>query len=497
MLRRVLVANRGEIAVRIMRACQEIGLEPIAVFSDADRTAPHVRVAAEAYRLGPAPVAESYLSQERIIEIARQAHADGIHPGNGFLAENPDFAQAVLDAGLIWIGPPPSAIRMMGDKDAARQAMAAAGIPVIPGTLSALKDDEWVANAGRVGYPLLVKPAAGGGGKGMRRVYRSEDLLPAIQAASQEASASFGDNRVFLEKMVEAPRHVEMQVLADAHGNVIHLEERECSIQRRHQKLIEEAPSTALSDELRAEMGEVAVRVTRSAGYVGPGTVEFLLDQTGRYYFLEMNTRLQVEHPVTEMVTGVDIVKEMLRIAIGRKLRYVQSDIKINGWAIECRILTEDPFHNFVPSTGTIASLWEPTGPGVRLESGICQGMEITPYYDSLIAKLAVWGETRAEAILRMRRALTEYRIIGVKTTIPFHIQVMNSMRYQRGLLDTNFVDHHFTLDHTLPALGPETAAVAAALLAHQRTQQAILLQQSKASPWRVHGRSRAMRRRL
>ena len=497
MLRRILVANRGEIAVRIMRACQEIGLEPIAVFSDADRTAPHVRMAAEAYRLGPAPVSQSYLCQEKIIEIAKQAKADGIHPGNGFLAENPDFAQAVLNAGLIWIGPPPAAMRMMGDKVAARQAMADAGVPIIPGTPAGLSDDEYTAMAERIGYPLLVKAAAGGGGKGMRLVYSPPELLPAIQAARNEARAAFGDERVFLEKLVQSPRHVEIQILADAHGNVIHLGERECSIQRRHQKLIEEAPSLAVNDSLRAEMGAIAVRVARLAGYVGPGTVEFLLDQDGRYYFLEMNTRLQVEHPVTEMVTGVDIVKEMMRVATGRKLRYEQSDIRVKGWSIECRILAEDPFHNFMPSTGVIASLWEPTGPGVRLESGICQGMEITPYYDSLIAKLAVWGETRAEAILRMRRALTEYRIIGVKTTIPFHIQVMNSLRYQRGQIDTNFVEQHFTLDHSLPPHGPEMAAIAAALLAHQRTQQAILLQQDRPSPWKMAGRRQALRQGL
>ncbi len=494
MLKKVLIANRGEIAVRIIRACQEMGLVPVAVYSEADRTAPHVRGAQEAYCIGPAPASQSYLCGDKIIEVARKAKVDGIHPGYGFLAENADFAQAVMDAGFVWIGPPPSAIRMMGDKGAARRAMEAIGVPIVPGTRQDLRDDELVAVGNRVGFPLLVKATAGGGGKGMREVEQSPDLAPSIRTARNEAQAAFGDDRVYLEKLLQTARHIEVQVLADSHGNVIHLGERECSIQRRHQKLIEESPSAALSDELRSQMGEVAVRVTRRAGYVSAGTVEFLLDQDGNFFFMEMNTRLQVEHPVTALVTGVGIVKEMLRIAAGRKLRYQQQDIRPNGWAVECRILAEDPYRDFMPSIGKIVDLWEPTGPGVRLESGVYQGMEITPYYDSMIAKLAAWGETRGEAILRMRRALTEYRIIGVKTTIPFHIQMMNSTRYQAGQLDTRFLDHHFTMGRTVPDHGPEIAAVAATLLTHQRGQRIVMPRQDDHSQWKLSGRKRALR---
>jgi acetyl-CoA carboxylase biotin carboxylase subunit len=494
MLRKVLVANRGEIAVRIMRACQEMGLVPVAVYSEADRTAPHVRQAQEAYCIGGAPAMQSYLRIDRIIDVARKAQVSGIHPGYGFLAENPEFAQAVIDAGFIWIGPPPAAMRMMGDKTVARQEMGAAGIPIIPGVQQMLNDDDLVAKGAEIGFPLLVKAAAGGGGKGMRRVNAPDELPQAIRIARNEARAAFGDDRVYLEKLLDTIRHIEVQILADQHGNVIHLGERECSIQRRHQKLIEEAPSSALDETMRNRLGEAAVTVARRAGYVNAGTVEFLLDQDGKFYFLEMNTRLQVEHPVTEFVTGVDIVKEMLRIAAGRKLRYLQGDIQVNGWAIECRILAEDPYHNFIPSTGEIVGLWEPTGPGVRLESGVYQGMEITPYYDSLIAKLIVWGETRAEAILRMRRALVEYQIMGVKTTIPFHIQVMNSTRYQGGQLSTRFLEDYFTLDQSAPAHGPEVAAVAATLLAHQRTQKAVLLHQDRPSPWKMSARRMGMR---
>ncbi|GAB4540497.1 MAG: acetyl-CoA carboxylase biotin carboxylase subunit [Anaerolineae bacterium] len=497
MLKKVLVANRGEIAVRIVRACQELGLDTVAVYSDADRMAPHVRRAREAYPIGPAPATQSYLCPEKIIQVALQSGANGVHPGYGFLAENADFAQAVLDAGLIWIGPPPEAIRLMGDKLAARRTMAAAGIPIVPGTQESLSDEELVQAAGRIGYPLLVKAAAGGGGRGMRGVYQPQDLPDCIRAARNEARATFGDDHVYLEKLIDGARHIEFQVLADTFDNVIHLGERECSIQRRHQKLIEEAPSPALGDELRARMGEVALKAARAAGYVSAGTIEFLLDRDHNFYFLEMNTRLQVEHPVTEMVTGVDIVKEMLRIAAGRRLRYTQPDIKINGWAIECRILAEDPYRNFLPSTGKITSLWEPTGPGVRLESGVYPGMEVTPYYDSLIAKLVVWGETRGEAILRMRRALAEYRIIGIKTILPFHIQIMDSTRYQGGQLDTSFLEQHFALDETLRPEQVRVAAIAATLLAHQRNQRAILLRQQGSSPWKLVGRKRALRQPL
>lgn len=497
MLKKVLIANRGEIAVRIVRACQELGLDTVAVYSDPDRLAPHVRRAREAYRIGPGPATESYLCIDKILDVARQSGADGVHPGYGFLAENVDFAQAVVDAGLIWIGPPPDVIRLLGDKVAARRRMSAAGIPIVPGTLDTLGDDELVAAAEHIGYPLLVKAAAGGGGKGMRGVYQSQDLLRSVRAARGEARAAFGDDRIYLERLVDAARHIEVQVLSDTHGNVIHLGERECSIQRRHQKLIEEAPSPALSDELRACMGEVAVLAARTAGYVSAGTIEFLLDREHNFYFLEMNTRLQVEHPVTEMITGVDIVKEMLRVAAGRKLRYTQDDIRLKGWSIECRILAEDPYRNFFPSTGRITGLWEPTGPGVRLESGVYLGAEITPYYDSLIAKLVAWGETRGEAILRMRRALAEYRIIGIKTTLPFHMQIMDSTRYQGGQFDTSSLEQHFSMgEATRPDL-VRVAALSATLLAHHRSQQAALLRQTDFSPWKLAGRQRARRQPL
>jgi acetyl-CoA carboxylase biotin carboxylase subunit len=497
MLKKVLIANRGEIAVRIMRACQELGLDTVAVYSDADRIAPHVRRAREAYHIGPAPAAESYLRADKIIDAAKKSGADGIHPGYGFLAENTGFAQAVVDAGLIWIGPPPEAIRLMGDKVAARQTMAAADIPIVPGVQENLSDEGLVAAAEGIGYPLLVKAAAGGGGKGMRGVYQPEDLLDRVRAARSEAQAAFGDDRVYLEKLIDGARHIEVQVLADTHGSIIQLGDRECSIQRRHQKLIEEAPSPALDDALRAQMGEVAVKAAYAAGYVSAGTVEFLLDRDHNFYFLEMNTRLQVEHPVTEMVTGVDIVKEMLRISAGRKLRYAQDDIALSGWAIECRILAEDPYRNFIPSIGKITGLWEPTGHGVRLESGVYPGFNVTPYYDSLIAKLVAWGETRGEAILRMRRALAEYRIIGIKTTLPFHIQVMNSTRYQGGQFDTSFLDEHFTIDESTRPDHVKVAAIAATILAHHRRQQAFLLRQRGTSPWKLSGRKRGLRQPL
>ncbi len=497
MLRKVLVANRGEIAVRVVRACQELGLDTVAVYSDADRMAPHVRRAREAYHIGAAPAIESYLCVDRIIDVAKRSGAHGVHPGYGFLAESADFAQAVLDAELTWIGPPPEAIRLMGDKVAARQTMAAAGIPLVPGTQEDLNDDALLAAAERIGYPLLVKAAAGGGGKGMRGVYQRQDLLDCVRTARNEARAAFGDDRIYLEKLIGGARHIEVQVLADTCGNVIHLGERECSIQRRHQKLIEEAPSPAIDEHLRARMGEVAVQAAQAVDYVSAGTIEFLLDRDDTFHFLEMNTRLQVEHPVTEVVTGVDIVKEMLRVAAGRKLRYTQDDVRLNGWAIECRILAEDPFRNFIPSTGKVTGLWEPTGPGVRLESGVYPGVEVTPYYDSLIAKLVVWGETRGEAILRMRRALAEYRIIGIRTTVPFHIQVMDSTRYQGGQFDTSFLEQHFTLDESSRPDHVKVAAISATLLAHQRSQQAILLRQGGSSPWKLVGRKRALRKPL
>ncbi|MFQ5577410.1 MAG: acetyl-CoA carboxylase biotin carboxylase subunit [Anaerolineae bacterium] len=497
MLKKVLIANRGEIAMRILRGCAELGLDSVAVYSEPDRLMPHVRRATEAYPIGPAPVIQSYLRGDKIIDVALACGADGIHPGYGFLAENADFAQAVLDAGLIWIGPPPAAIRLMGDKTAARETVARAGVPLIPGSPKGLSDDELQAVAPSIGFPLLVKAAAGGGGKGMRTVDAPADLPAAIRTARREAAAAFGDDRVYLERMLVDARHVEVQILADSHGNTIHLGERECSIQRRHQKVIEEAPSPAVNSHLRAQMGAVAVAAARAAGYVSAGTVEFLLDKENNFYFLEMNTRLQVEHPVTEMVTGVDIVKEMLRIAAGRKMSYTQQAIRLNGWAIECRILAEDAFNNFMPSTGTITGLSLPTGNGVRVDSGIYFNSEVTPYYDSILAKLIARGETRAEAILRMRRALEEFRLTGVKTTIPFHIKMMNHARFQAGQLDTGFLEKHFVMEETPPPEFAKIAAAAGALVAHRHSKEAILLHQGGPSPWRLYGRREALDRRL
>jgi acetyl-CoA carboxylase, biotin carboxylase subunit len=504
MFKKVLVANRGEVAVRVLRACQERGLRTVAVYSEADRAALHVRYANEAYLIGPAPARDSYLNIHAIITAAKAADADAIHPGYGFLSENADFAEAVSEAGLAWIGPPASAIRAMGDKVAARRTMIAAGVPVVPGTDTGLTDEEAVRAAQQIGYPVLVKASAGGGGKGMRQVEEPGELLRALAAARREALNAFGDDTIYLEKLILRARHIEVQILADQHHNCIYLGERECSIQRRHQKLIEEAPSVAVTPALRAEMGTIAVKAAQAVGYTNAGTIEFLLDRSGNFYFLEMNTRLQVEHPVTELVTGVDIVKEQIAIAAGRKLRWAQTDIKIKGHAIECRINAEDPYNNFLPGAGRITSLTEPTGPGVRLESGIYAGFELTPYYDSLLAKLLVWGETRAEAILRMRRALEEFRIGGIHTTIPFHQQVMDNTRFQGGTFDTSFVDgpDGFRLSATPSRELARIAAIAATLVEHERSQQAVILGTPcdeaglHISPWKESGRVERLRRR-
>jgi acetyl-CoA carboxylase biotin carboxylase subunit len=473
MFNKVLIANRGEIAVRIIRACRELGVETVAIFSDVDRAALHVRYANEAYYVGPAPARDSYLRINRILEVAARSGADAVHPGYGFLAERPDFAQAVTDAGLVWIGPPATAIGAMGDKVAARKMVEAAGVPVVPGTELDLSDDALAVAADFVGVPLLIKATAGGGGKGMRLIERQEDFADALQSARREAAAAFGDGAVYLEKVIEDARHIEIQILADEYGNAIHLGERECSIQRRHQKLIEEAPSPAVDEELRQEMGAIAVRAAQAVNFVNAGTIEFLLDKDHKFYFLEMNTRLQVEHSVTELVTGIDIVKAQLRIARGRKLPIVQDDVRLNGWAIECRINAEDPYNGFLPSTGVVDDITLPTGPGVRVDTGVYEGFEITPYYDSLISKLICWGETRAEALLRMRRALEEYRIMGIKTNIPFHQRILDSHRFMAGRFDTTFVEQKFSLSEDVPSERARIAAIIATLVAHQESLRA------------------------
>ena len=477
MLTKVLIANRGEIAVRILRACRELGIQTVAVYSEADRQAMHVRYATEAYLLGPAPSRESYLRGDKIIEIALKSGAGAIHPGYGFLAENAGFAQAVEDAGIEFVGPKPFAIATMGDKAIARKTMMEAGVPVVPGTTGTdrLSDDDLLRLAPEVGFPLLIKATAGGGGKGMREVKSIEEMPSALSSARGEAMSAFGEDNVYLEKLLVGARHIEIQVLADKFGNVIHLNERECSLQRRHQKLLEESPSPAMTEDLRERMGEVAVQAAKAVNYESAGTIECLVDEDKSFYFLEMNTRLQVEHPVTELVTGVDIVKEQIRIARGRKLLFKQEDIKINGAAIECRINAEDPHNNFMPSTGHISHAVLPTGPGIRVDTGVYTGSEITPYYDSMISKLIVWGETRAQAILRMRRALEEYKVVGVRTNIPFHQAMMDSHAFMGGQFDTRFVEEVFSMEDIAEGKEtfPEVAAIIATLVQHEQTERA------------------------
>ncbi len=468
MFGKVLIANRGEIALRVIRACQELGVRTVAVYSDADANAPHVREADEAVNIGPAPAAQSYLLGDRIIEVALRTGADAIHPGYGFLSERAWFARAVREAGLVFIGPSAESIEAMGSKTAARQLAIAAGVPVVPGTTEALRDaDEAKVIAEHFGYPVLLKAAAGGGGKGMRVVRAEEELADALASAQREARNAFGDDAVYVEKYIEGPRHVEIQILADSYGKIIHLGERECSVQRRHQKMIEEAPSVAVSPALRAEMGATAIAAARAAGYVNAGTCEFLLDAHGAFYFLEMNTRVQVEHPVTELVMGIDLVQWQIRIASGEPLPFAQKDFHPRGWAIECRITSEDPSNGFLPSTGRIEYLHVPSGPGVRWDGGIETGSEIGLYYDPMLAKLIVHAPTRALAVARMRRALLELTIDGVETSRGFHLRVMDHPAFKSGDITIQW------LENTLPELtrvvtDPEAlqlAAVAAALI--------------------------------
>jgi acetyl-CoA carboxylase biotin carboxylase subunit len=441
-IKKVLVANRGEIAVRVVRACRELGLASVAVFSEPDREALHVMLADEAYPIGPAPAAESYLAIDRVLDAARASGADAVHPGYGFLAENAGFAEACVAAGLTFIGPPPAAIRAMGDKTAARRLARELGVPIVPGSVEPVASDEAArALAREIGYPVMVKAARGGGGKGMRLVQREEDLEAALRLARGEAGAAFGDTALYLERGIVEPRHIEVQILADAYGQVIHLGERECSLQRRNQKLVEESPSPFLDAALRQRMGEAACRLARAGGYVNAGTIEFLVDAERRFYFLEMNTRLQVEHPVTEMVTGIDLVREQLGIAAGAPLAHGQADVTWRGAAIECRINAEDPFAGWLPSPGRITGLRPAAGPWVRDDSGAYEGWTVPRFYDTLIAKLIVWGPRREAALDRMARALGEYRVAGIQTTLPLLRRLIAHEAVRAGRLSTALLD--------------------------------------------------------
>ncbi|WP_046179419.1 acetyl-CoA carboxylase biotin carboxylase subunit [Domibacillus tundrae] len=442
MFKKVLIANRGEIAVRIIRACKEMGIQTVAVYSEADRESLHVKLADEALCIGKTPAKDSYLNMHNIMSAADVTQADAIHPGYGFLAENADFAEMCRACNVVFIGPEPEAIRKMGEKAVARSTMKEAGVPTVPGTEGIIKNqDEALKVAKEIGYPVIVKATAGGGGKGMRLAATEQDLQQAIHQAQSEAEKAFGNAAVYLEKYIEEPRHIEIQVLADRFGHVIHLGERDCSIQRRHQKLVEEAPSPALSEQLRRQMGEAAVKAAKAVQYHSAGTIEFLLDKHGQFYFMEMNTRVQVEHPVTELVTAVDIIKEQIKVAAGRPLSYKQEDITISGWAIECRINAESPEHDFRPSPGRVIKYLPPGGFGVRVDSAVYAGYTIPPFYDSMTAKVIVWAETREEAIQKMKRSLNEMVITGIETTIPFHLRLLDQELFQKGTFTTRFLE--------------------------------------------------------
>jgi acetyl-CoA carboxylase biotin carboxylase subunit len=503
MFLKILIANRGEIACRVIRACREMKIATVAVYSDADKDALHVRMADEAFHIGPPPSSESYLRWEKIIEVAKAAGAEAIHPGYGFLSENAGFVREVTKAGITFIGPPPEAMEAMGGKISARKIAIEAGVPVVPGTTEPLVSFEDAREtAASFGYPVMLKASAGGGGKGMRLVADESELKSAFDSSRSEALASFGDDAVYVEKAIVRPRHIEIQVFSDTHGNHVHLGERECSIQRRHQKVVEEAPSPINSAELRAEMGACAVKVAKAVDYVGAGTVEFLVSDLDRsFYFLEMNTRLQVEHPVTELVTGIDLVREQIRVAAGEKLSFSQDDISLNGHAIECRVYAEDPDNNFLPSPGRITRLRLPHGPGVRDDGGVYEGAEVSIYYDPMISKFAVHGRDRAEAIDRMRRALAEYEIGGIKTTLPFFREIMDDDEFIDGKLDTGFISRFNERKRKAePDVATRDMAIIAAALAYsQKGKVAASSNNNKPAPskWALEGRMAALQNRI
>ncbi len=499
MFKKILIANRGEIAVRIMRACRDLSINTVAVYSEADREALHVRHADEAYLIGPAPSVESYLRIERIIDAAQKSGAEAIHPGYGFLAENADFARAVTAAGLVFIGPTAEAMELMGSKTSARRVATEAGVPVVPGTTEPLESfTDAKKIAAEFGYPMMLKASAGGGGKGMRLVPSESEMESAFETAQSEAAAAFGNPEVYLEKAINRPRHIEIQIFADTHGNFAHLGERECSIQRRHQKVIEECPSPINDASLRERMGQAAINAARAVDYVGAGTVEFLLDDATRdFYFLEMNTRLQVEHPVTELVTGIDLVREQIMVASGAELSFTQEDVRWMGHAIECRVYAEDPDNNFLPSPGRITHLRVPAGPGIRDDGGVSAHAEVSIYYDPMISKLAAWGRTRAEAIDRLRRALDEYAVGGIKTTLPFFREIVRDAEFIAGHLDTGFISRFnerralAQADETQETIYLDMALIAAALdYAEKQKQPAAQEPLVRQSKWRLAGRA-------
>ena len=498
MFSKILIANRGEIAIRLIRACKELGVPTVAVYSEADRAALHVRAADQAFCVGPAPSRDSYLNGDRILEVALACGADAIHPGYGFLSERAAFAEDCARAGVTFIGPNPRAIQVMGNKTTSRVAVHAMGVPLVPGMRENLASEEQaVAWAKELGFPLMMKAASGGGGKGLRMIARMEDLPAAYRAAKSESLHAFGDDAVYLERYIEHPRHIEIQLLGDRHGRLIYFPERECSIQRRHQKVIEEAPSTLLDPELRRRMGEAAVQAARAVDYDSAGTVEFIVSgKTREFFFLEMNTRLQVEHPVTEMITGIDLCKEMIRSAAGCPLAFRQEDVPLHGHAMECRIYAEDPDNKFLPTPGKILGLRVPGGPWVRDESGMYEGLDVPIHYDPMLSKLVVWGSTRERCITRMTRALSEYSVKGIKTTIPFHARVMKNEKFIKGDIDTNFIDNQFQpQDAARIKPNEDIALVAAAIKAHlrdkDRTQRMLggECECAESSPWKSSGR--------
>jgi acetyl-CoA carboxylase biotin carboxylase subunit len=493
-MKKILIANRGEIALRVMRSAKEMGIQTVAIYSEADRMSPHVRYADEAVCVGPPPSAESYLNVEKIIEVCKQLNVDAIHPGYGFLSENADFARRLVKENITLIGPSAEAMEMMGDKLKAKATVKQFNVPMVPGTDEKITDvEEAKSIAEGIGYPILIKAAAGGGGKGMRVVEQATDFEEQMKLAVSEAISSFGDGSVFIERYVGSPRHIEIQILADTHGNVVHLFERECSIQRRHQKVIEEAPSAVLTAEIREAMGQCAVNVAKSCNYVGAGTVEFLLDENKDFYFLEMNTRLQVEHPVTEMITAVDLVKEQIKIARGEKLSFSQEDLSIQGHSLEVRVYAEDPMNNFAPDIGTLKRYTLPDSVGVRVDNGFDEGMEIPIYYDSMLSKLITYGKDREEAISRMKRAIQDYTIAGVKTTLPFALFVMDNEHFISGNFDTHFVKTHFTDPTVMDNSNEEEAQIAALLAQYLHTENtsitSVEAQSENVSNWKKNRR--------